>query len=542
MSRRNLAALLLMGLMGGVLVWAYEAVAEQEKADTKMFDQYDRFIEIVRHVQKSYVRDVNTKKMFENAINGMLSGLDPFSNYIPEEELNEFNKATRGKFGGIGIQIGMRNRMVAVISPLEDTPAYRAGLLAGDLIMAIDDKSAENMRLEEAIKLLTGDPGTKVKIKVMHMNGEKEEVTITRAIIEVQTVKGLKRDDKDQWVYFIDPDRKIAYVRLTSFTEASAADLKKVLDQLEKEGMKGLILDLRFNPGGILKTAIDICDMFIDSGIIVQTKGRTTPYWEATATKKDAPLPFYPMVVMVNQFSASASEILSGCLQDHHRAIIVGERSFGKGSVQNVIPLEGEKAALKLTTSKYYLPSGRNIHRDEDMKETDEWGVMPDIVVAMTPEEYIGIIRARQEAEVIHKGNGVKKEGDKDEKPKADAPKSDKSKDDKPKDEKPKTDAPKSDKPKVDKSKVEAPKADTPKADAPKSDKPKDDKSKMPASDDEDVTTPAKADAAKAKPAEDRQLLRALDLMRSLEVVEKYLKHEPVKPVTPKPAETKKAA
>jgi carboxyl-terminal processing protease len=210
--------------------------------------------------------------------------------------------------------------MVAVISPLEDTPAYRAGLLAGDLIMAIDDKSAENMRLEEAIKLLTGDPGTKVKIKVMHMNGEKEEVTITRAIIEVQTVKGLKRDDKDQWVYFIDPDRKIAYVRLTSFTEASAADLKKVLDQLEKEGMRGLILDLRFNPGGILKTAIDICDMFIDSGIIVQTKGRTTPYWEATATKKDAPLPFYPMVVMVNQFSASASEILSGCLQDHQRA------------------------------------------------------------------------------------------------------------------------------------------------------------------------------------------------------------------------------
>jgi carboxyl-terminal processing protease len=203
------------------------------------------------------------------------------------------------------------------------------------------------------------------------------------------------------------------------------------------------------------------------------------------------------MVVMVNQFSASASEILSGCLQDHHRAIIVGERSFGKGSVQNVIPLEGEKAALKLTTSKYYLPSGRNIHRDEDMKETDEWGVMPDIVVAMTPEEYIGIIRARQEAEVIHKGNLLKKEGDKDEKPKADAP---------------------------------------------KSDKPKDDKSKMPASDDEDVTTPAKADAAKAKPAEDRQLLRALDLMRSLEVVEKYLKHEPVKPVTPKPAETKKAA
>ena len=192
-------------------------------------------------------------------------------------------------------------------------------------------------------------------------------------------------------------------MRLTGFTETSTADLRKVLDQLEKDGMQALILDLRFNPGGILKTAIDVCDMFVPEGVIVETKGRATQPFVATASGKNT-LPYCPMVVMINPFSASASEIVSGCLQDHYRAIIVGERSFGKGSVQNVIPLEGQKAALKLTTSKYYLPSGRCIHRDEDMTEKDDWGVMPDVLVPCTPEDYVGIIKSRQESEVVHKG------------------------------------------------------------------------------------------------------------------------------------------
>jgi carboxyl-terminal processing protease len=287
--------------------------------------------------------------------------------------------------------------------------------------------------------------------------------------------------------------------------------------------MKGLIMDLRFNPGGILKTAVEVCDMFIDKGVIVSTKGRTTPYWEATATKEGT-LPYCPMVILVNPFSASASEIVSGCLQDHHRAIIMGERSFGKGSVQNVIPLEGEKAALKLTTSKYYMPSGRCIHREEDMKETDEWGVMPDIVVSMTPEEYIGILRARQEAEVIHKGltNGAAKPEDS----KPDATKPDATKSDKPK-----ADAPKPEKP----SKGEKPKAEKP-------------RSEGPAMPDPEEATPAgaaKADEAgpkATKPGEDKQLQRALDVIRSIEIIEKYLKKEPVKMEPPKTVEAKKAA
>jgi carboxyl-terminal processing protease len=504
MARWNMLGLLLVLATGGLLVWAFEAPAQQATVDPKMVAQYDRFIEIVGLVQKQYVRDVDTKKMFENAINGMLNGLDPFSNYIPEEELAEFNKQTRGKFGGIGIQIGQRKGLLTVISPIEETPAFRAGVLAGDLIVEIDGKSAENIRLEEAVKILTGEPGTKVRLKVRHMTGELEEFTITRAIIEVQTVKGLNRDDKDQWNYWIDPEKKIAYVRLTGFTEFSTADLRKVLDQLEKEGMQGLILDLRFNPGGILKTAIDICDMFIDQGVIVQTKGRVVQPFVATATGKNT-LPFCPMVVMINPFSASASEIVSGCLQDHHRAIIVGERSFGKGSVQNVIPLEGEKAALKLTTAKYYLPSGRCIHRDEDMTDKDEWGVMPDIAIPMTPEDYIGIIRARQDAEIIHKGtNGQPKDATKTDAPKTEAPK---------------TEAPKTDKPRT-----------QPAATATATD------------DDEDVLPGAKAGAAKpAKPFEDRQLLRSVDLLRAMEVMEKY-KKDPLKVEVAKPRETKKAA
>jgi len=276
--------------------------------------------------------------------------------------------------------------------------------------------------------------------------------------------------------------------------------------------MKGLILDLRFNPGGILKTAVEVCDMFIDKGVIVSTKGRITPNWEATATKEGT-LPYFPMVVLINPFSASASEIVSGCLQDHHRAIIMGERSFGKGSVQNVISLEGEKAALKLTTSKYYMPNGRSIHRDEDMKETDEWGVMPDIVTPMTPEDYIGILRARMEAEVIHKGvNGVKPDAAKSDKPKPETP-----------------------------SKSEKPKADAPKPETPRSE--------APATPDPDEAMPpgaAKPDEAApkiVKPAEDKQLLRALDVIRSIDIIEKYLKKEPVKMIEqPKPAEAKKAA
>jgi len=468
MWRRNALVVLLVLVMGGWVVWALGAADPKGSDDEVLFREADRFIEILRLVQKQYVDEVDTKKLFRDAIDGMLAGLDPFSNYIPAEELNEFNKATRGKFGGIGIQIGMRNGLLTVISPIEDTPAYKAGILAGDVILEIDGKSTKGIRLDEAVKILTGDPGTKVTIKVRHVTGETETITITRAVIEVPTVKGLRRDENNEWIYIIDEEKKIGYVRVASFTENSVADLRAAIEKMLKDGMKALILDLRFDPGGILKTAIDMTDLFIDEGVIVKTKGRATPYWEATATKEGT-LPFFPMVVLVNQYSASAAEIVSGALQDHHRAILVGERTFGKGSVQNVIPLKGEDAALKLTTSKYYLPSGRCIHREPDMTEEDEWGVVPDVVVPMKPEEYVALIRARQEGEIIHNGpKGAKGEEEPPAPPGGGAP---------------------SPKPEGGAARPEAAPGEKP-----------------------------------AEPFVDRQLERALDILRSVEVVEAYLK------------------
>ncbi|HUU10203.1 MAG TPA: S41 family peptidase [Phycisphaerae bacterium] len=503
MVRRNVLGVLLVLVMSSLLVWAFEAAGEQKEKDSELFREVDRFVEVLRLVQKQYVREVDTKKMFQDAIEGMLAGLDPFSNYIPEDEMDEFNKGVKGKFGGIGIQIGMRRGMLTVISPLEGTPAYRAGVLAGDIIIEIEGKTTDGIRLDEAVKILTGDPDTKVAIKVRHMTGDAETITITRAIIEVHTVKGVRRDENNEWVYMLDDEKKIGYVRVTSFVENSIPDVRKALESLRKDGMKALVLDLRFDPGGILKAAVEMADLFIEEGVIVKTKGRTTPYWEATATKAGT-IPYVPMVVLVNQFSASASEIVAGALQDHHRAIIIGERTFGKGSVQNVIPLQGEESALKLTTSKYYLPSNRNIHRDEDMTDKDEWGVMPDIVVSMTPEEYIAIIRVRQASEVIrdnHNGADSATPG-----------------------EKPKTEKPDAEKPKTEKPDVEKPKTDKPDAEQPKS------KTPVPGvdlNDDELVpegVLPGAAGAVKAKPAQDRQLERALDILRGMEVIEKYLK------------------
>jgi len=475
MVRRNLLAALLVLLTVGWVVWAIGAPTPKAEDNEDLFREADRFIEILRLVQKQYVNDVDTKKLFRDAIDGMLAGLDPFSNFISEEDLDEFNKATRGKFGGIGIQIGMRYGMLTVISPIEDTPAYRAGVLAGDIITEIEGKSTDGIRLDEAVKSLTGEAGTDVTITVRHPTGETETITITRAIIEVPTVKGLRRDKDNNWIYMLDEEKKIGYVRVASFVENSVPDLRAAIESMLDQGLRGLILDLRFDPGGILKTAVEMTDLFIDHGVIVKTKGRAAPYWEATATKEGT-LPYFPMVVLVNQYSASASEIVSGALQDHHRAILIGERTFGKGSVQNVIPLRGEKSALKLTTAKYYLPSGRCIHREQDMTEEDEWGVMPDIVVPMKPEEYVSLIRARQEGEVIHNGMEPKKNGDGAAAPGAEP-------------------------------------SPTPPSPAP--------------------TTPDGSGApgaaapdgqAKTEPFVDRQLERALDVLRSIEVVEKYLK------------------
>src|SRR5262249_48342879 len=287
------------------------------------------------------------------------------------------------KFGGIGIQLGYDRQgrgQLQVISPMVGTPAYEAGVLAGDLIVKIDGKSAENMRLNEAVDLIQGDPGQKITLTVLHEGGDESvDVEIVRAEIEIQAILGNERkaDSPKEWDYFVDKENRIAYVRISAFSKTAAAEMKHVMEELQKEGAQGIILDLRNNPGGLLKASVDICDLFLTDGVIVSTRGRNHEpevYKPKEAGTLFLPAEKYPMAVLINKYSASASEIVAAALQDHHRAVVIGERSYGKGSVQNIIPMESQTSALKLTTASYWRPSGKNIHRFPDSKETDEWG------------------------------------------------------------------------------------------------------------------------------------------------------------------------
>ena len=308
----------------------------------------------------------------------MLGKLDPYSSYIGREEFGGFKTAVESQFGGIGIQITMDNGQLKVASPLVGTPAYRAGIQSGDRITKIEGKSTKGIDIEEAVRQLKGEAGTSVTFTVRHaLDNREETVTLKREVIHVDTVMGDRHKPNDEWDFLLDTDKRIGYIRLTAFSRDTAADLRKALDELTSSNLRGLVLDLRFNPGGLLTSAIDVADLFLADGTIVSTKGRAVPErkWEA---KKEGTYDGFPMVVLINRYSASASEIVSAALQDHKRAIIIGERSWGKGSVQNVIELENGKSALKLTTASYQRPNGHNIHRFPDAKETDEWGVKPN--------------------------------------------------------------------------------------------------------------------------------------------------------------------
>ncbi len=342
------------------------------------YELYQIFADTLDQVQRNYVKDVSRRELMEAAIHGVLSKLDPYSNYISPEDISRFKTSVENQFGGIGIQIGMEDGRLKIISPLIGTPAYRAGLESGDAILEIEGKSTEGISIDEAVKQLKGEAGTKVTLTIMHPGSTaKETMTITREWVHVETILGDHRNGDDRWDFMLDHDKRIGYVRILAFSRDTAQDLKKALVELQQQGLKGLIIDLRFNPGGLLTSAIEVSDLFIAEGRIVSTKGRNTVerVWNA---QQDGTFEGFPMAVLVNHFSASASEILSACLQDHHRAVIIGERTWGKGSVQNVIELEGGKSALKLTTASYHRPSGKNIHRFPDAKDEDEWGVMPD--------------------------------------------------------------------------------------------------------------------------------------------------------------------
>jgi len=317
------------------------------------------FTDVFARIKSDYVEPVDDRTLLENAIRGMLSGLDPHSAYLDPEQFRELQVGTTGEFGGLGIEVGMEDGFVKVIAPIDDTPAQRAGVQAGDLIIRLDDTPVKGMSLSEAVKIMRGKPGTDITLTIVREGEEKPlKITITRAIIKVKSVKSRMLDDG------------FGYVRISQFQANTADNLVEAVDRLKQKGeLKGLVLDLRNNPGGVLNGAVSVSDAFLDKGLIVYTEGRVADSRLRFNATPDDVLDGAPLVVLVNQGSASASEIVAGALQDHHRAIIVGTRTFGKGSVQTIVPLSNG-AAVKLTTARYYTPSGRSIQAE---------GIVPDI-------------------------------------------------------------------------------------------------------------------------------------------------------------------
>jgi len=330
---------------------------------------------------------------------GAFGELDQFSTVLWPSDWDDFKRTTQGEFPGVGIQIQSDpDGSLKVVQPLPDTPAMRAGIKPGDVITRINGKSAKGISTNQAVKTITGPAGTTVVLTIHSLDDSVHDYTLTRQIITVASVKGWTPQG-DGWNYFIDPDQKIAYMRLTNFAGNTPKEMNAAIEQMKAGGARGIILDLRFDPGGLLSAATEIADRFLHDGVIVSTRpDRDTGNPPTVAVAKpDADDIDLPLVILVNQYSASASEIVSGALKDQKRAILVGERTFGKGSVQMLFPLADKTASFKLTTSHYYLPSGRCIHREEN---STEWGVDPDVTVQMTPEQMGAAITARQDLDI----------------------------------------------------------------------------------------------------------------------------------------------
>jgi carboxyl-terminal processing protease len=387
-----------------IVVWSQGLRGDEPAKADEYYVLMKVLVDSFEQIDRNYVKDVDRRELVEAAVRGMLSKLDPYSDYISPEELTKFTEAVEQEFGGVGIQVQFdpEQRNIIVMTPFPGSPAYKAGVRAGDRIIEIEGKPVKDFpsgaEIQSAVNLLKGQPGVEVTIVLKRLGtGDTETVKMTRDVIRLDTVLGDRHEADGSWDFMIDDEQRIGYLRISHFTKRTAAELRDALQKLKAQGMRGLVLDLRFNPGGLLQAAVEVCDLFIDQGLIVRTDGRNVKPQEWFAkpfgTFKD-----FPLAVIVNRYSASASEIVSACLQDHQRAVIVGERTWGKGSVQNVVELEGGQSALKLTTATYHRPSGKNIHRFPNADENAEWGVTPNegYVVRFSDEELIAYNRFRQ--------------------------------------------------------------------------------------------------------------------------------------------------
>lgn len=371
------------------------------------------FAEALNLIQSNYVEPVDQRQLFNAAMNGMMSELDQYSSYIDPDRLAAFNAEIDQQFGGIGVEVSMdpKSERLMIVNPLPGTPAYKAGALAGDLILAVDGESTDGWELNDAVGVMRGEPGTTVVIRVKHENQEEPvDLTIERAIIQIESVLGDTRNKDGSWSFRLEENPDYVYVRIVNFGKNTGDELADILQQVQRDGAKGLILDLRGNPGGLLHVAVNMCDMFVDEGVIVSTRGRNSvesynATKRGTIVQKD-----FPIVVLVDEHSASASEIFAACLQDYQLAVVIGERTWGKGTVQNITRLEGGRSELKLTVATYWRPSGKNIHRlNEDRdSESGDWGVRPNhgMEVKMEDEELRKLYRWLREHSSIPNGNG----------------------------------------------------------------------------------------------------------------------------------------
>jgi len=361
----------------------------KDSAREGIYKNLDLFVEVLREIEKNYVEPVDPKKLIYGAIRGMMRALDPHSSFMTKDEYKELMVETKGKFTGVGIEITIKDNFLTVVAPIEGTPAYKAGIKAGDRIIKIDDMPTKDMTLMDAVKHIRGPKGTKVKLTILREGVNKPlEFVIVRDVIPIRSVKKCMLTSH------------IGYVRISSFQSNTTKELKQALRDLEKKGLNGLILDLRNNPGGLLNQAIEVSDVFLDSGIIVSTKGRKKAQNMVAYAHKNLVERNYPIVVLVNGGTASAAEIVSGALQDNKRALIVGTKTFGKGSVQTVIPLS-DGSALRLTTARYYTPSGRCIQVT---------GIEPDIELPFIPPKQLKKkIRFLREADLGKNVLGIKK-------------------------------------------------------------------------------------------------------------------------------------
>ena len=363
-------------------------------------------VDIHRRVADNYVDPVDEQKLNGGAIDGMLDQLDPYSVYVPPDREEDFDRMLTGNFKGVGIRFDQHpDGTFEIVTPIDGSPAAASGIQAGDTLLAVDGKPLENVRLIELPRLIGGPLGTKVTLLVRHADGQQASVTLTRSEVHQPTVKGYHRNPDNTWDYTVCDSPKIGYVRLTQFTGSSYAELRAATEQLLAGGMKGMILDLRFNPGGELEQAERIINMLVPKGrTILTTRGRARPE-HRDVSNGDGLLPNFPMIVLVNEHSASAAEIVSGSLMDNGRAVVLGQRTYGKGSVQEVIPLPESGGELKLTVAYYYLPSGRLVHR---RKDATDWGVQPQIVVPMDAAAEERVLRHTDEADVFRRPQPAK--------------------------------------------------------------------------------------------------------------------------------------